>query len=178
MFSSPLPLRLFCRLLIGCCVLLQACATADKSEPSLKIGMHIDAVLEFVMEYPQAWSKDRRLASGGREGELRWTHPDQPMTLLRVKSSLLQQPAVGMEQLIDQVLSEYAGLNVLSRDKVTLAGGEAWHITGQSAQVNLEFYLLSSTRRSYLITLTSSPADTDRDREIMERVARSFQVLP
>jgi len=83
-----------------------------------------------------------------------------------------------MEQLIDQALREYAGLSVLSRDKVTVAGGEAWHIAGQSAQVNLELYLLSSSRRSFLITLTTSPADVDRDNEIMERVARSFQVLP
>ncbi|MDH3454733.1 MAG: hypothetical protein OEL80_06250, partial [Desulfuromonadales bacterium] len=78
-------------LLLSCCAMLQGCASTGKPAAEVKTGMYIDAGLEFVVEYPLAWNKDRRLVFGRREGEVRWTHPEHPHTLLRIKSYLPQQ---------------------------------------------------------------------------------------
>lgn len=173
---SPPP-RLLCRLLLGCCLLLQSCAAGGQPSPSMKIGMHIDAVLEFVMAYPLDWHKDRRLAYGSKEGEVRWTPPGQPTALLRVKSSLPRQPAVSLEQQLDQFLREYRDLHVQTREQVTLDAGEAWHVSGQTSRETLQLYLLNQAERSYLITLTTPAGNSDRYEQIMARAISSFQIL-
>lgn len=178
MLKSPLPVRLLCPLLLGCCLLLQGCGGAAQSAPATKIAMHIDAVLEFAVEYPQDWHKDRRLSYGSRDGEVRWSHPEHPATLLRIKSSLLSQPAVSPARQLEQALQEYSGLEVLRREQVALTAGEAWHVTGRTAQLAVDLYLLPRTQRAYLIVLTAPPGTSSQDDEFMERVTRSFQVLP
>lgn len=153
--------------------MLQACASTDKPKPGMKIGMHIDAVLEFVVEYPLSWSKERRLTYGSKNGELRWRHPDQQGTHLRIKSSVQEQEAVSIEQ----ALQEYGGLEVTLEEKVTLRAGEALHITGHTPQGNLDIYLLSHESRSYLIALTTPLKSIDHHVDIMNRVIYSFQVM-
>ena len=140
--------------------------------------MHIDAVLEFIVEYPQSWSKDRRLSYGSKEGEVRWSHPDQPQTLLKIKSYLQKQPALSSEQQVDQVLREYVAMEETDRAKVVLPAGEALHITGHTAEENIDIHLLLRAERNYLIVFTSSPDNFDAFEEVLERVTDSFLAMP
>ena len=177
MLSPPVRLLIFC-LFLGCFTVLQGCASAGKDKSAMKIGMHIDAVLEFAVEYPLSWSKDRRLAYGAREGEVRWTPPDRPETILRIKSFQQKQPALGTVEQVEKALRDDIGLEIRSKEKIILPAGEAWYMTGQTGQRDIIVYLFLRAERSYLIALTVPPDQRESCEEIMDRVTRSFQITP
>jgi hypothetical protein len=169
--------RLVFILLLSSCILLQACAVSEKIEDNVKVGMHIDTVLDFVVEYPLSWGKDRRLTYGSKDGEVRWTHPDDPEVLLRVESHSIKPPESTLEQQLDKTLRGYVGLEVSIKEQLTIPSGETWHIRGQTAHRDVDIYLLLHPQRSYLIALTT-PLDTiDSYRDIMDEALSSFQIM-
>jgi hypothetical protein len=178
MMLNMISSRRFLLFLIGCCLLLPSCASTEHSKAVMKVGMHIDAVLEFAVEYPLSWEKERLISYGSREGEVRWTPPGRPETLLRIKSTLQKRSAVNIGQEIDEILQNYNGLQITRKEQVSLPGGAAWHVSGQSAHEVLELYLIPSKERFYLITLTSPKDARNSDQEVMQRVTESFQVIP
>lgn len=137
--------------------------------------MHLDAVLEFVVEYPLSWSKERRLVYGSMEGEVRWAPPSQPNILLQIKSYIPKQQDLDPEQQIDMSLTEFVGLQITSKELIDLPAGKAWHIVGSTAQEDLRMYLFLRPDRSYRITLATPPDQPDCCEEVMKRVTRSFQ---
>ena len=139
--------------------------------------MHFDAVLEFIVEYPLSWGKDRRLNYGSKEGEVRWAHPDHPNTLLIIRSDLQKRQDLSKEQQVDQVLHKYVGLEVATKEEISLPAGETWHVTGNTAQVNVDIYLLLHGDRSYLIALTAPSDKIDSYEDLMARVTQSFQTM-
>lgn len=178
MIYSQSKLRLVFYLLLSCYVILQGCASSGKPEPNVKIGMYVDAVLEFIVEYPLSWSKERRIIFGRRQGEVRWTHPDHPDTLVRIKSYVPEQQTFDIEQRIDQALQEYIGLEISSKEAVILPAGEAWHITGHTAQVDADIYLFLRVSRSYAIELTTPPGSIGNYTDIMNKMINSFHTMP
>ena len=174
-----LPTRQFIFFLILLlCVSLQGCAYAKKIKSGVKVGMHIDAVLEFIVEYPLSWSKDRRLTYGSKDGEVRWAHPDHPDTLLTIRSDLRKPQVLNKEQQVEQVLQKHVGLEVATKEEITLPAGEAWHITGNTTQVNVDIYLLLHRDRSYLIALTAPADKINIYEDLMNRVTQSFHTMP
>lgn len=167
----------FC-LLFSFCFILQGCASKGEPEVKVKIGMHVDAVLEFIVEYPLSWIKDRRVVFDSKEGEVRWTHPDHPQTLLRIRSFVPERQTPGIDQQIEQALHEYAGLEISTREAVTLPAGEVWHITGHTAQVDADIYLLLRADRGYSIELTAPRDNIDAYENVMDRVTQSFRTIP
>ena len=89
-----------------------------------------DAVLDFVVEYPLAWEKERRLNYGSKEGEVLWTHPEHPDTTVLIGSYTSGDLLFGTEYQITQTLKKYVGLEVSTKTKTAIAAGDAWHITG------------------------------------------------
>ncbi len=140
--------------------------------------MHFDAVLEFIVEYPLSWSKDRRISFGSKQGEVRWTHPAYPQTLLRIKSYRPEQQALNIDQQIDEALHEYIELNVSTKEVMTLPAGEAWHITGHTVQADVDIYLLLRAGRSYSIELKAPRNSIDDYEDVMDRITQSFQIMP
>jgi hypothetical protein len=170
--------RVFILVLTSACVLLQACASAEKPKPEMQIGMYYDAALEFIMEYPLSWNKDRRLVYGSKEGEVRWTHPGHPATLLRVRSSLMKQHTANEEMQIEELLHEYPDLKILCKEKVRLPAGEAWHVSGQMSQGHLELYLFLRSDHLYVIAFTAGHEDRGSYQDDLERFTNSFQIMP
>jgi len=177
MLLRPTRQLLFC-LCLSLCIILQGCAPTKKPKSGVKVGMHIDAVLEFNVAYPLSWDKDRRITYGSKEGEVRWTLPDHPNTLLTIRSDVQKRHDLSNEQQIDQVLHEYVELEVLTKEEMELPSGEAWHITGHTARVNVDIYLLLRTNRSYSIALTAPPDEIELYEDLMNRVTQSFQAIP
>ena len=159
-------------------VILPGCTSAKKTKSGVKVGMHIDAVLEFIVEYPLSWNKDRRLPYGSKNGEVRWAHPKHPDTSLTIRSDLQKRQDLSKEQQVDQVVHEYVGLDVAIEEEITLPAGESWHITGKTAQLNVDIYLLLNKDRSYLIALTAPADKIDLYEDLMARVTQSFQTIP
>lgn len=177
MIPAITPNRLQLCLLIFLCVLLQGCAQTGKPESKIKIGLHIDAVLEFVVEYPSLWTKDRRIVYGDKSGEVRWTENEGQDTLLKISSLFLKEPVAAGESLAEQIKKDHAAMVVTRQETVDLPAGEALHITGQAANTNIAFYQISAKTRSYLISL-STPDDLELYKDLMARVIHSFRMLP
>ena len=173
-----LKLHLIFLVVVVPCFALQGCATSGQSKPVTKIAMHIDAVLEFVVEYPLLWEKDRRLPFGSSEGEIRWTPPSDQGTLLKIKSQLKATDKSDVEDQIGLLKQEFINLNITLNEKMELPAGEAVHITAMTTGKSLDFYHLSSEKRTYQIILTAPENDADKYTAIMKKVVRSFQFLP
>jgi hypothetical protein len=164
-------------LLFSSFIILQACAVPEKVESNKKVGMHIDTVLDFVVEYPLSWGKDRRITYGNKDGEVRWTHPEYPETLLRIESHETKEPEVDLDKQLDHVLQRYVGLEISRTEQLAIPSGETWHISGQTAHKDVDIYLLLHSQRSYLIVLTTSHGTLDDHSDIMAEILSSFQVL-
>ena len=167
--------KFFIYLLLVFLIVLQGCATKGNSTSDIKIGLHIDAVLEFVVEYPLNWEKDRRLVYRRNEGGIRWSHPEQDDTMLQVTSHFREHQTD--EQELELVLDVYPGLAETMREQVDLPAGQAWHVSGQTAQQHVEIYLLLKPGRAYSIVLKTSPEDSADYDKLMAKITHSFQVL-
>lgn len=161
-------------LLLLCCLLAQGCA-AKSTGPTIKTGMHIDAVLECAVEYPLLWSKDRRLAYGSRNGEILWTPPQADGTLLRLVSQ--QHKTIDPEQQISERLHALTDPEVSLREEVALPAGVAVHIIADNTEKHIEIYQISGTTRSYLLSLTMLKKNREGYSEVMETVIHSFRIL-
>lgn len=158
--------------------ILAGCA-ADKtnSGSAEKIGMHIDAVMEFVVEYPLSWQKDRRLPYGSSSGEVRWTHSDHKDTVLKISSTTAKEAYPGKAFAIKQLVTEYAGLQIATEEKITLPAGEATLLTGQSSKTKINSYLFLTPARSYIMTFASALDETEADKAVITKVTQSFRIL-
>jgi len=164
-----------CSLLTLSLFMLAGCSASSAPATGTKVGLHIDAVLEFVIEYPLDWQKDRRLAYGSNEGEVRWRNPADKEVLLRVGSHHRkgQEP----EHEIRRLLAGDPNLTIRLREEVTLPAGPAWHLSGQSSQQQVEIYLLLTPDRAYAITFKASPENLDSYSKIKAEAFNSFEIL-
>jgi hypothetical protein len=169
--------RLFFLLLLSFGTFLHACTFSEKTKPGEKVGMHIDTVMDFVVEYPLSWDKDRRLVYGSKDGEVLWTHPEHPGTVLLIGSHATRNPEIDTELQIAQALQKHPGLSVSTENKVKITAGEVWHITGQTLHENVDIYMLFHPERNYLISLTTPLDSADKHSDIMAEVLTSFQIM-
>ena len=167
------PIKFFIYLLTVALLVLPGCASKGHSTSGVKFGMHIDAVLEFVVEYPLKWKKDRRLEYGRNEGEIRWRHPTQSETLLQITSHLREYRTNDQE--LARVLNEYPDLIEAQREQVELPAGKAWHVNGETTHQHVEIYLFLQPSRTYVISLKSSPKNFPDYENLMEKIVQSFQ---
>ncbi|MDT8442694.1 MAG: hypothetical protein RQ722_00240 [Desulfuromonadales bacterium] len=174
---SHLNLSHFYRMILVIMILLlQACAAQDKSGPTMKVGMHIDAVLEFAMEYPLDWSKDRRVAYGSSNGEVRWTPQDNDNIMLRIVSQVLDE-VPSKEDSLTLFISALEGLEITLEEELEDQHDLVLHLTGRTANQDIEAYLLQKGKRIYQLMLTTPPDTMDSYTGIMVRVSQSFQKL-
>lgn len=168
----------FIGLLAVCLLVTTGCAPQGPAAAAKKIGMHIDAVLEFVIEYPLDWSKSRRLTYGSKDGEVRWSHRKHPEALLQVVSKAQQPHTPDIAQGIEALFPEYPGLVVNLEEEVELSASTAWHILAHTDDKDIEAFIYTTPDRSYRVTL-SVPLDTLSDyTEIMTRASESFAPMP
>lgn len=165
--------RSFFFLLAFIVTVLSGCAAKNQSVSDMKVGLHIDAVLELVMEYPLKWTKDRRLEYGRNEGEIRWSHPDQEGTVLLVSSRLREDPSD--EQELELVLQDYPGLKATQREQIELPAGQVWHVSGQAAQQHIELYLFLTPHRRYKLVLGTALENAAAYQDLLQEVTFSFQ---
>jgi hypothetical protein len=162
-------------LFLACCLALQGCAAVKDTGPTLKTGMHIDAVLECAIEYPLLWTKDRRLTYGSKNGEIIWKPMKADDTVLMLISE--QRETSDPEQQIARQLEAFKDLEVSLREEVSLPAGEAVHIIGDSTDKKIEIYQFSDAKRSFLLSLTILRKNVELYSGIMDTVVHSFQIL-
>ena len=167
--------KFYIYLLASFLIILQGCATKGKPTSEVNIGLHIDAVLELVVEYPLQWKKDRRLEYGRSEGEIRWSPPEQSETLLQVTSHFRKYPTD--EQELGLIMKQHPGFVETLREQVELPAGQAWHVSSQTAQRQVAIYLILKPGRAYAIVLQTSPEDFADYDKLLEKIVRSFQIL-
>ena len=170
------PLFLTIIILTAICGLLAGCAT-NKSGSEEKAGMYFDAVLEFVVEYPLAWQKDRRLPYNSTSGEVRWTHPQYQGVQLKIKSTVITTQQNDKDQAQQRLSSEYPEFELYKKEQRTLLETEATYAEGQARGVEFQSYMIDLNNRNYLISL-EQPIDNEEDfQPVMDRVVKSFQII-
>jgi hypothetical protein len=165
---------LFLAILFG---LLVGCAP-NKPGSTEKIGMHFDAVLEFVVEYPLTWQKDRRLPYNSVNGEVRWTHPEHPGVVLKILSSVNDPQEPGKDAAFDKITSEYPRIEFTKVEEQQINETLITCIEGQSEKLAVQTYLLNANNRSYLISLEKPLVSENNYQELMDRVVQSFKAIP
>ncbi len=169
--------KLVLTLLIPFMLALLACSAKEQPMQGMKIGMHIDAVLEFVVEYPLDWAKDRRINYGSYHGEVRWTHPDDSATMLRILSYQRRDSPEDPIEMLAQDLQDHPEQKVILNEKIILPAGEATHIIAQTPKTDIEAYQLRTADRDYTIALVV-PRETLADHNVvMTRVSQSFNFV-
>ena len=163
-------IAIFTTLLTGC--------SAGKPGPEEKIGMHFDAVLEFVVEYPIAWQKDRRLPFGSSNGEVRWTHPKHPGVLLKILSSVNGEKDLGKDGAFDMMTDEYPRIELTLVEDFDLQETTAKHVEGQVRQLHVQAYILSINNRIYVIILEKPIESSDDFASLMDEFVHSFKAIP
>jgi hypothetical protein len=164
-------------LLVVCGLCLQGCASRKDTEKVFKTGMHIDAVLEFAIEYPLFWTKDRRITYGSSNGEIRWKPPKYDGTLLRLNSEKQDQNTLDPELQLTRLLQEFVDLEISLNERTPLPAGKATHIIGETSEEHIEIYQLSHNNRSYLISLATLKENISLYEGVMNKVIPTFQVL-
>ncbi|MEJ2492625.1 MAG: hypothetical protein P8Y84_13570 [Desulfuromonadales bacterium] len=171
MMRKDLPLLPLFLLLI----VLAGCASKSPSGGEIKTGLHVDAVLEFVIEYPIGWRKDRRLAFGQDAGEVRWNDPVEEDTSLRVTSH--PRPPADATTLLQDFRAEHPELETTEPERVTLPAAEAWQMHGTTPRQEVQLYLLADHQRRYTIALWTLPGQLDQYDALLIEIAQSFKVL-
>lgn len=167
-------------ILVWAGLLLAGCAagTADENrEETVKVGMHIDALLEFAIEYPLDWTKQRRLYRAEDRGEVVWTVPGQEDVRLQVTSRPLADAGGDRDARLNFLLRELPGFELTLREKKTLPGGDALHVMGYTSRLNYDLLLFDSPDRAFTIRFSAPPATIGRFRDVFEEITRSFVPL-
>ncbi len=152
-------------------------ACISNGSPGKKIGMHIDAALEFAVEHPQSWNKDRRLPYRSGQGEVRWTQEDDPEMMLRIHSEPVSDNTATIDQHIDQILQEYPSIELTLKTETVMPAGTAMHLMGYNSQRNFDIYLISSEQRHYSIVFTASADTMGQYTQVIKEIVESFLIL-
>lgn len=156
---------------------LQACSAKEQPLQGAKIGMHIDAVLEFVIEYPLDWTKDRRLRYGSNEGEVRWTHPGNESVVLRVVSHKIEQAPDERSDWLQKILPDHPGQVTILKEAEHIPAGDVLHLQNRTQRSDINAYLLESEDRLYGIILVA-PLGTISDYSgVISKAVESFKTL-
>ena len=158
--------------------LLVGCASGSKPAVPEKIGMHIDAELEFAIAYPLDWRKERRVPWRKPAGSVVWTLPGTRSQEYFEVTSLLLEPATRpLEERLTLLRDRQPGLTIEATEAVELPSGKALHLTGGTEHKRLAAYLVRGERRDYLLALSAAPENFDRYSATVEEMVQSFQIL-
>lgn len=157
--------------------LLTGCASSNPGTKE-KIGMHFDAVLEFVVEYPLSWRKDRRLPYKSESGEVRWTHPDHPEVLLKILSTANGTRGFNKDEAFNRITKEYPRIEFTKVEEQLINETPATFIEGEAREASIQSYILSVNNRTYLIILERPTENKEDFQELMDRVIHSFKAIP
>ena len=176
--SRSCPCRPWFVLLVLACLFLANCTRQGLLSDQKKIGMHIDAVLEFVIEYPLDWQKDRRVIYGTSNGEVRWSHQTHSGdVMLRVISKKNTIPANISENQLSEQFLDYPDLKIETIVKREHIQGDFWHFTGFTEKSRLDGYLFTNATRLYRIIFLRPQDSHDNYSDILERIGDSFAPL-
>ena len=163
-------------------VLCLACSTGCTGSPGTdpgstqKVGMHIDAMLEFAMEYPLSWTKTRQQNRAAGWGIVRWADPEHSEVKLSVSSRSVPPPVVPGEH-VDQLISELPGFDVSSRETSQLQNVSSLHILGYTPQLTYDIYLLNSHSRLFIVMFSAPPDLFESYQSALRESLDSFTIL-
>lgn len=170
---APLPL------LILCLTILAACAAADRTGKKEKIGMHIDAELEFAVSYPLEWLKERRVPWRSPAGSVVWLLPGLKSNgSFEITSLVLEPSPQPLEERFVLLRDRHPGLTLSAQQQRELPAGKVLHAEGSSPKATVAAYLLRGPTRDYLLVLSTPPDNFARFASTVEELLPSFQILP
>ncbi|MDT8441429.1 MAG: hypothetical protein RQ723_07195 [Desulfuromonadales bacterium] len=169
-YSRPLFGMLLISLCLSGCSLLGLDAAQHNG---VEVGMHIDARLEFAVEYPLSWDKERLLYPDENRGLVRWTASGNRTVRLTVSSA----PRTSEAAELQQALRQLPGLQTTRREQIVVAAVPADHLIGHTARANYRIWFLSAPRRTFLLQFEAPPELFDSYAGVLAEILESFQIL-
>lgn len=164
--------------MLVCLLLLPACAAKDKTATPEKVGMHIDAELEFAIAYPLDWRKERHVPWRKTTGSVTWFLPGPASAgTFEVTSTPIDAMTQTPEASFSRVRARYPGLADTIEEQVVLPAGPALRLTGKTAQAIVSAHILRGITRDYLLLFAATPQNYENFSPTAEEMLHSFQVL-
>lgn len=161
-----------------CLLLLAACASNGKPDRPRKVGLHIDAELEFTIAYPLDWRKERHVSWRKTTGSVVWFLPGSTTAeTFEVTSTPIDAMPRTPGASFAQIRTRYPELTDTSEEQVELPVGPALHLTGKTAQATVSAHLVRGTTRNYLLIFVATPENDQSFSPIAEEMLHSFQIL-
>lgn len=166
-------------LLISLPVLLVGCASGGTAEDDSadRVGMHIDAMFEFAIEYPLDWTKTRQQNRDEQWGEVRWSHPDNAEIRLVVHSLRTAPNPADAGIRFEQICSEYPTLEITLKEEIELQERPALHFSGYTPQHTFDMHILEAPGKVLTILYAAPPGLFSKNLEVLEEALDSFIVL-
>ena len=163
-------------LVLALTLLLSACG-AKTQGTGAKVGMHIDAALEFAIEYPLNWEKIRTLPYRSGRGEVRWSDPAHRARAMIVSSEPAASANESPEQHLETMRQRFPGLELTLKETKTFPAGEALHVMGFTSRTNIELYLFSSEQRRFAVIFTAPAEEMNEFSAAFKEIIESFLML-
>ncbi|PLX73182.1 MAG: hypothetical protein C0614_13035 [Desulfuromonas sp.] len=159
------------------CLLLAGCSTGkggvQTGSVQQKVGMHIDALLGFAIEYPLDWPKERLLDRADDRGRVIWRDPGNEQITFLVGSAPRKVLPGELERAIDRL----PGFEATLREGVALPAGQAEHLIGYTSSAVHNLWLLYSATHSFLIHFQSPPELFDQWLSSQDDIIESLVIL-
>lgn len=139
------------------------------------VGMHIDARLEFAVEYPLRWGKERLVYPEEDRGLVRWRASGDGEVEVELTISSVPSAIDVVER--QRVLQQLPGFQMTLREQVTIASLAAEHLIGHTARANYHLWFLSAPRRTFLVQFKAPPELFDSYTDVLAEILRSFQIV-
>lgn len=164
--------------MLVCLLLLTACASGDKPDRPRKVGLHIDAELEFTIAYPLDWRKERRVPWRKTVGSVVWLLPG-PSTAgtFEVTSTPIDAIAQTPGASFARIRSRYPKLADTIQERIELPAGSALRLTGKTAQTTVSAHIVRGITRDYLLVFAATPESYESFSPTAEEMLHSFQIL-
>ena len=158
------------------CLLLTGCLAGRGDQTGSvqpKVGMHIDALLGFAIEYPLAWPKERLLDRANDRGQVVWNAPGNKQITFSVGSA----PRNLVPGEMQRATARLHGFETTVREQTDLPAGQTEHLTGYTASAVHNLWLLQSATRSFLIHFQSPPELFDQLLTVQDDILESLVIL-
>ena len=110
-----------------------------------KVAMHIGDVLDFAVEYPQDWTKQKTFDRRRAEGRVSWSaNPEEQgaAITLSIDSLVSMVPTEAEQEVLDRLQQEAPNFTLSDRQGIDLPAGPALRLQGFTPQRVYAVYIL------------------------------------
>lgn len=146
-----------------------------------RVGMHVDAVLEFAIEYPLDWAKQSQVVRERREGQVNWRTPRSGSTPPALELTVYSLRSMSRDEVEREIMTDLqqSAPNFQLTDRQTFEGENrpGLRIQGYTPGRVYALYLFQSSQRTYILKFSAPPEVFSSQQPVINEVVDSFLPL-